>query len=154
MADKCGSVSGIEVTQNPTILVVTAGKRRAGMNSAGDIHDGAVQRGAKPGHGIGLIGVGLGQKLGTHVTEDGLRGRENALVLFPTSGHVEQTKQYAGRAYPDAVVEVAGAAFARKGSREIRVSDHRESGSDRLDDHWDFPIATKQQAPHKRPRKG
>src|SRR4029077_5570876 len=107
IAEQPGSVAGVKEADRAQVFVVAAGKggTRADASLSGDNRP--VELEAKFGHGISLIDIFGGEKLGRPGAKRLLGGRDYRPVFLQAPCHIEQAEDYPVWCNPHEIMVVA-----------------------------------------------
>src|SRR5271165_5164086 len=126
-------MSGVGVADGAQRFVVASDEGRAGAHSRGSPADGQVQLEAELHHRISLVDFWMGEALAAQLVKGLPRSLHNGVVLFVTTGNVEQTEDHTARVSAQKAVEVAAYSVALDyagniGTRQRRKISGRRSG--------------------------
>jgi len=132
VAEQSWCVSRVGVTQSAEFLVVASDESRAGAHAAGGFEKTVIEAETEFGDGVGFVEVLAREEFLARISEDLLRGGENAASFIAPSGGVEQAEQNALRTDPNRVIEIPGDALANENGRDVGPLDFGEDGRNRL----------------------
>jgi hypothetical protein len=132
VAEQCGRVSGVGVTQGPELFVITGNEGRAGVDAAAHINQPTIDSEAEFGHGIRFVDVRRRKQLQSDPAEDLLCSDQEVAIVPAPSGDIKQTDQNAFGTGANGVVEISSDALADEDGSDVGPGDLREDGWDRF----------------------